>query len=200
MLDRRNVDYGVPVPALRPLTPGRVLDFDTECRPMHYSEFRAESQLTAIAWSWYGSDDVECVVLERSCRNELSMLKRFLKAFNQADIVTGHYIKKHDLPLLVDHCIRAGLPLPKPVLASDTMDIPRVKGLGKSQENLATTFGLSAEKHHMCGATWRVANSLSPEGRESARKRVTDDVVQHKQLRADLVARGLLRSPSMWRP
>lgn len=181
-------------------TPPRVLDFDTECRPMHYSEWRAESQITAIAWSWVGSADVYCDVLEQDLSNERQMLERFMSAFSEADIVAGHYIRKHDLPLIVDHCIRMEMPLPKPVLTSDTMNLPKVKGLGKSQENLSTTLGLSAEKHHMCGATWRVANTLSPEGRIAAQKRVIDDVIQHKELRAGLVERGLLGPPTMWRP
>jgi DNA polymerase elongation subunit (family B) len=200
VLDRRSVDFGVPVPPLRPLVPQRILDFDTECRPMHYSEYRQESQITAIAWSWVGSEDVSCRVLEPSLRNERSMLRRFLEVLAQADIVTGHYIRKHDLPLIVDHCIRIGMPIPKPVLVSDTMDMPKVKALGKSQENLATLFGLEAEKHHMCGTSWRQANSLTPAGRAVTRKRVVDDVIQHKQLRADLVERGLLKPPTMWRP
>src|SRR4051794_6444425 len=105
---------------------------------MHYSEWRAESQLTAIAWSWIGEEKVECEVLKQDLSNEDTMLRRFLLAYNTADVVTGHYLRSHDLPLLNDHCMRAGLPLLKPVRVSDTMkDLPAVKGLGKSQENLS---------------------------------------------------------------
>ena len=178
----------------------RILDFDTECRPMHYSEFRPESQFTAIAWTWVGEDEVHCVTLNQDLSNELSMLARFMLAYNQADVVTGHYIRKHDLPLLVDHCARAGVPLPKPVLTSDTMDLVKVKGLGKSQQNLSETFALTAEKHGMSGAAWRSANSLTPEGTADARERVVSDVIQHKALRAELLERGLLKSPKLWRP
>lgn len=192
-------DWGSPAAAL-PLASRRILDFDTECRPMHYSEWRAESQITGIAWSWVGSDDVECVVLQQNLRNERSMLAKFLRAYEQADIVTGHYIRKHDLPLLTEHCIHAGFAPLRPIWTSDTMNLVAIKGLGKSQENLATTFGLAAEKHHMCGAAWRVANTLSAAGQAGTRKRVTDDVVQHKQLRAELLDRGLLKSPMTWRP
>jgi hypothetical protein len=180
--------------------PLRILDFDTECRPMHYSEFRAESQMTGVAWSWVGSDDVECVVLNQDLSNEDSMLAQFMLAYEQADMVTGHYIRKHDLPLLVDHCVRAGFVLPSAKLVQDTMVTAKVKGLGKSQENLATTFGLAAEKHHMCGASWRVANALTPEGQAGTRKRVIDDVIQHKALREELLRRGMLKTPKLWRP
>jgi DNA polymerase III epsilon subunit-like protein len=181
-------------------TPLRILDFDTECRPMHYSEWRPESQFTAIAWSWVGEDAVRCIVLAQDLNNERDMLEQFLADYEQADIVTGHYIRKHDLPLLVDHCIRAGLPLPKSILTQDTMDLPKVKGLGKSQENLSTELGVIAGKYTMNGSLWREANTLSAEGQATARKRVTADVLQHKQLRAELLSRGLLRAPKRWHP
>lgn len=181
--------------------PARVLDFDTECRPLHYSEFRDESQITAIAWSWMGEKTVHCEVLEQDLSNEREMFERFLAALLAADVVTGHYIRRHDLPLISDHCIRFGLPPLPPLMTSDTQaDLPRVKGLGKSQENLSLTFGGDAAKHHMAGAEWRQANYLDPAGRAQARKRVTDDVVQHKELRALLVDRGLLKAPRVWRP
>lgn len=168
---------------------------------MHYSEWRRESQITAIAWSWVGSDKVKCKVLKQDLSNERSMLLKFLKAFNEADVVTGHYLRRHDLPLLNDHCIRLGMPTLKPVLVSDTQaDIPKVKDLGKSQDNLAETFGLSAAKFPMNGAKWREANQLDPEGRAKARKRVIDDVIQNKELREALLERGLLRAPKLWRP
>lgn len=181
--------------------PLRILHFDTECRPMHYSEFRAESQLTGVAWSWADEDEVHVEVLQQNLRNEASMLRKFMKVFASADIVTGHYIRRHDLPLLVEHCIHAGVEFPNQVLTSDTkIDLVSLRGLGASQENLSITFGLSAEKHHMAGADWRIANSLSPAGREGTRKRVVDDVAQHKQLRAELIERGLLGAPKYWRP
>lgn len=179
----------------------RILDFDSECRPMHYSEWRPESQITAIAWSWIGEDNVECVVLEQDLSNEKQMLLRFLEAYNQADIVTGHYLRKHDLPLVNDHCIRAGLPLLQAKLVSDTKDdFPKVKGLGLSQENLSTLLHLDAEKHSMIGSSWREANSLSPAGLDETWTRVVSDVRQHKELRAKLVEAGVLKTPRMWSP
>lgn len=179
----------------------RILDFDSECRPMHYSEWRAESQITGIAWSWVGEEEVEVRLLEQDLSNEWAMLDEFLDAYNAADMVTGHYLRKHDLPLINDHCLRMGFPTLKPILVSDTMaDLPAVKGLGKSQENLADTFGLDAEKHHMCGSKWRVANDLSPAGREGTRTRVVADVVQNKELRQEFIDRGVLKAPRLWRP
>lgn len=183
--------------AKRPL---RILDFDTECRPMHYSEWRPESQITAIAWSWVGSDFVDCLTLDSEADDGRDMLEIFLEDFVQADVVTGHYIRKHDLPLLNDHALRFGYTL-NPVLTQDTQaDLTSVKALGKSQENLAMTLGLAEAKHHMTGAEWRVANTLSLEGQAASAKRVTSDVRQHKALRAALLEQGFLRAPRVWSP
>jgi DNA polymerase elongation subunit (family B) len=166
---------------------------------MHYSEWRPESQITAIAWSWVGEDTVHCVTLRQDLKNERAMHAQFLAAYALADVVTGHNIRRHDLPLLNDHAIRFGWKLPR-ILTQDTMEIGAVKGLGKSQDNLAVTLGLTAEKHHMAGADWREANALTPEGNAKTRKRVIDDVLQHKALREELIRRGALRPPRLWRP
>lgn len=179
----------------------RILDFDTECRPLHYSEWRDESQITALAWGWIGETRVNHAILEQDLSNERENLDRFLRAYNQADIVTGHYIERHDLPLLNDHCMRFGWSLLKPKLAQDTKTLlPRVKGLGLSQENLATLYNLDKRKHHMNGRKWAVSNELSPEGQAEVQKRVVDDVRQHKALRQTLVERGYLKPPKVWRP
>lgn len=183
---------------IRPL---RILDFDTECRPMHYSEWRPESQITGIAWAWVGEETVHCITLKQDLSNEREMLEKFMEALREADIVTGHYITRHDLPLLVDHCARFEIPFPVPLRVQDTkVDLVRMKGLGQTQENLSATFGLDAEKHHMNGSTWRVANTLTPEGQAGTRKRVVDDVIQHLALREELIRRKLLRAPRRWSP
>jgi hypothetical protein len=182
-------------------TPASVLDFDTECRPMHYNEFRPESQITAIAWSWVGSGHVYFDLLEPDGSNEQQMLERFRRAYLSADIVTGHYIRKHDLPLLNDHYVRLDMPTLDAKMVQDTQaDMTKVLGLGKSQDNLADTFGLDRVKHHMSGARWRTANMLSEEGAEMTKKRVVDDVLQHIELRAAMLERGLLRTPRVWSP
>ncbi len=168
---------------------------------MHYSEFRDESQITAIAWGWVGESEIHDVILEQDLSNEREMLDRFLEAYAEADLLTGHYIERHDLPLLNDHCMRAGLPLLERKLVQDTkMLLPRVKGLGLSQENLATLLRLDEKKHHMNGRRWAVANTLTVDGREEARKRVVQDVRQHKRLRKELIDRHYLKPPRSWSP
>ena len=181
--------------------PAKVLDFDTECRPMHYNEWRPESQITAIAWAWVGEGQVYVELLEPDGANERVMLERFRRAYREADIITGHYIRKHDLPLLNDHYIRRRMPVLEPKMVSDTQaDMTKVLGLGKSQDNLADTFELERTKHHMSGARWRKANMLSKEGAEMTKKRVVDDVFQHMEERAEMIERGVLRPPRVWSP
>lgn len=168
---------------------------------MHYSEWRDESQITAIAWSWVGESRVDDEILEQDLSNERLLLERFLEVWAECDMATGHYIAKHDLPLLNDHCMRFGWPKLAPKLVQDTRTLlPKVRGLGLSQENLSTLYRLEERKHHMNGHRWAVANTLSPEGREEARKRVVSDVRQHKRLRAKLVGLGYLKAPTVWRP
>jgi hypothetical protein len=168
---------------------------------MHYSEFRQESQITAIGWGWVGSSVVKHEVLNQDLSNEREMLARFLEDYAACDVIAGHYITRHDLPLLVDHCMRFGWSLPEPKLAQDTKTLmPRVRSLGLSQDNLAALFELDEKKQQMVGRRWAVANTLSPEGRELAAKRVAGDVRQHKALRAKLAECGYLKPPRIWRP
>lgn len=168
---------------------------------MHYSEWRDESQITAIAWSWTHGKTVKCQVLDQDLSNERAMFEQFLEAYNEADMVTGHYLTKHDLPLINDHMMRFSWPTLEPKLVQDTRTLlPRVRGLGLSQENLGTLYELHEKKHRMNGRRWAVSNSLSPEGQEETRKRVVGDVRQHKSLRQALLERGYLKTPKMWSP
>jgi hypothetical protein len=193
------------------------LIFDTECRPMHYNDWRPESQITAYAWKWATLKGGQIIwsdlvglhggVLLQNTSNEDALLLDFLHAYDQADLVIGHYIRKHDLPLINDHCIRAGY---KPIserpqkLVQDTKaDFVKVKALGLSQDNLAETFELGREdggtrKHHMAGGNWRVANALDERGREDAWERVSSDVIQNFELYQELKRRHALRAPLHW--
>lgn len=183
----------------------RILDFDSECRPMHYSEWRPESQLTAIAWSLVTparNNRIHHRVLEQDMSNEREMLEDFLKAYDDADVVMGHYIRKHDLPLLNDHCLRLGL---KPISERggkwtiDTkMDAVSIKALGMSQDNLSVMLQLDNAKHHMSGADWRIANGLSPEGQADSVERVTSDVRQNIELYYAMKDIGALRPMRRW--
>src|SRR5688572_8235916 len=80
--------------------PLRVLDFDIENRPLSYlgSDFTT-AEVTAIAWAW--CDSPEDVTVYLLGEHELSfILTSFVEAYRQADLVTGHYITGHDLPMV----------------------------------------------------------------------------------------------------
>lgn len=188
----------------------RVLDFDIENRPLSYlGQDWTSAEVTAIAWSWYGSEDIETLLLtadgryvdnhgkKRSARDAFAL---FAAVLASADIITGHYIRKHDLPVLNAAMMENDLP-PLPALrVSDTQqDLIRRKDLSASQENLAALLGLPEPKHHMTQTEWREANRLFSDAKLGlTRRRVVGDVVQHKALRAELVRRKLLRPPRAW--
>jgi hypothetical protein len=193
-------------------SPLTILDFDLENRPLNYlGNDWTGAEITAIAWAWVPELTVECLLLTRSGKYKdmrsgklLSPKKAFTLIREQlirADIVTGHYIRKHDLPMINAHCMEAGIPTLPPLLASDTKcELVARKDLSASQENLAGMLQLAEHKHHMSQAEWREANRLTSAGLQKSYKRVTDDVIQHMALRKELVRRGLLKTPKMWRP
>ena len=129
------------------------------------------------------------------------MLLRFRDAYEEADMLTGHYFRSHDLPILNAAYVEYGYPPLGPKLVSDTKtDLVRWKDLPKSQEYLGDLFETPQPKQGMSQHQWREANRLTPQGTNATRARVVSDVVQHKQLRAALIERGLLGPPRVWSP
>jgi hypothetical protein len=187
---------------LRPLSnrPARVLDFDVEARPLSwYGGDFTSKEITAIACQFVGEPAMHCWALGEV---ELEgMLAGFLDQYQQADLVTGHYIRGFDLPLLNGQLAELGMQPLTQVLTQDTkQDLIRWHGASKSQENIAAMLGIAAPKVSMTQADWRAANRLTPEGIELTKQRVTGDVVQHMQMRAELLKRGLLGPPRLWKP
>lgn len=182
------------------LSNARILDFDIENRPISYwIPDRPSAEITAIAWSWNGSNRFSCRLLGDGTVPEI--LQDFVAAYNRADIVTGHYIRKHDLPIINGALIENNMPVLQPKLTSDTkLDLLRLKDLPVSQEALAAYLQIEAPKVHMTQHDWRQANRLTPEGLKLTRERVVGDVRQHQLMRAELLARGLLRTPKRWAP
>ncbi len=176
--------------------------FDIENRPISYlgSDWTT-ADITAIAASFVDEDEVECFVQTKRPASQRSMLKRFRILWDQADGVTGHNIRKHDLGHINGALMELGLPLLTPKLTCDTYgDLKKKQGISASQENLAAMLGVDAPKVGMNTATWREANRLTPEGIEATKQRVIGDVVQHKALRAALLERDMLHPPKVWRP
>lgn len=179
-----------------------ILDFDIEARPLSYigGDYTSR-EITAIAWSWDtpGNSAIHCVLL--GDHSSIDMLEFFRVMYDQADIVTGHYIRKYDLPNLNGAMLENGLPPLSPKLVSDTKeDLVKIDGVSKSQESLAGMLGLGIDKYHMTQADWREANRLTEDGIKLTSERVKQDVRQHKAMRAELVRLGMLGAPRMWYP
>jgi hypothetical protein len=183
-----------------PHRPARVLDFDIENRPLSYlgSDFTT-SEITAIAWAWCDQpENVTCVLLGEV--EPVEMLQRFVAAYNQADMVTGHYITGHDLPIINGALMEYRLPTLADKCVQDTKtQLVRRKGISGSQESLAAMLLLEHDKVKMNQIKWRAANRLTPEGLALTRERVVGDVRQHMEMRARLLELGYLAPPTVWR-
>lgn len=180
--------------------PLRILDFDLECRPLHwYGMDYVSKEITAIGAKWIGIDLDPYVWLLGDWTTE-EMISEFLQMYEEADMVVGHYIRGYDLPTLAGAMLEFELGVLDDKLAHDTkLDLIKFEGLSKSQENLASTLGLSKPKVDMNQAKWRTANRLEKEGLNLAYERVCGDVEQNIELRAELLRRGLLGPPKVWR-
>lgn len=180
--------------------PSRVLDFDIENRPLSYlgSDFTT-AEVTAIAWAW--CDQPEDVTVYLLGEHELSsILQSFVEAYAHADLVTGHYVLGHDLPMINGALMECRMaPLPDKRIQDTKVHLMRAKGLSLSQESLGAMFRLEHGKVQMNQSKWRAANRLTPEGLAEVRQRVTGDVKQHMALRRELLALGYLSEPKWWR-
>jgi hypothetical protein len=180
--------------------PMRVLDFDCEARPLHWiSGDYVSKEITAIAWAWCDKpEEVTCHLLGES--DPVTMLMAFRAAYEQADMVTGHFIRGYDLPMVNGALTEYQLPTLPDKLSQDTkIDLVRRQGLSGSQENLGTMLGLEHPKVKMDQKKWRDANRLTPEGIIATRARVVGDVRQHIEMRQKLLDLGYLAAPVIWR-
>ena len=178
----------------------RVLTFDIENRPLSYwIPDRPTAEVTAIAWSFDDPKRVARAILGRISGPE--MLAQFYDAYQDADMVVGHYIRKHDLPILNGALIEQGMPTLGPKLTLDTkLDMIRKADIPATQENLSDMLGCKAEKFHMTQAMWRESNRLTEKGLVWTEKRVTLDVIQNLEMRQKMVEQGWLKSPRVWKP
>lgn len=168
------------------------------------------SQITAIGWKWEHEKDVHTLLLRHDGYWEadddirvpdVHAYTRFRDVLGSADLVYGHNIRKHDLPMFNSGLLRRKLdPLPA-ILTTDTLkDYPRRNGMSASLENLAVLYGLKATKHHMSIMDWEEANNLHDSGIAKAKTRVVSDVLLQEQLRQKLIDLNLLKPPRRWTP
>jgi hypothetical protein len=187
----------------------RVLDFDIEVRPLAwYGGDFVTKQPTVIAWKFIGEKGpVEIASIgdsgqaEMVLEEEADMISRFLEAYDQADLVTGHFIRGFDLPVISAASLRlGGEPIGKKLSSDTKLDLTKASGISKSMENLSAMFEAKNKKYTMDTAKWAAANMLLPEGIELSRTRCARDVKEHIELRAKLLEVGALRPPVEWSP
>jgi len=180
--------------------PLRVLDFDIENRPLSYlgSDFTT-AEVTAIAWAW--TDQPHAVTVYLLGETELpEILRRFRAVFDASDMVTGHFITAHDLPMINGALMEYLMPALGDKLVQDTKtQLIKRKGISCSQESLGAMLRLDHAKVQMNQVRWRAANRLTPEGLAMVRERVTGDVQQHMAMRRELLQLGYLTPPKLWR-
>ena len=198
---------------------GRVLDFDIENRPLSYWQpDRPTAEITSIASVWVDDPgSVEVLLLAPpcvhcgggSCRemgpdvmSGREMLGRFVDRYNESDMVTGHYIRAHDLPIINGALIELGLPTLGPKMTCDTkLDMVKKADIPATQEYLLEQLGIPGmQKFVMSQTKWREANRLTPRGLQLTYDRVSSDIVGHVALRAEMMKRGLLKAPRAWDP
>jgi hypothetical protein len=128
------------------------------------------------------------------------ILEWFVGLWDEADVVTGHYIRKFDIPIINGCLFEFGYPPLQPKFTIDTHgDMPRIAGMSKSQENLGDMLRVGSKKFHMNDTLWRAVSRLTKDGLEEARVRVVSDVAQHQDLRVSL-SRDWLKAGRWWRP
>jgi DNA polymerase elongation subunit (family B) len=189
---------------LRSTGQGRILDFDIETIASGFADPEwVPQKITCVAWSWIGSDVVE----SRICgpagifgkpERRAKMLKPLLKALGEADMVTGHNIRRFDLPVLQAEVMRLGLPSLPSVLAQDTIKLLKSKGFKKGQDNLGRLYRIADEKLALDWQAWQ--DAYDEDGWRTIRDRAESDVMMHKQLRAALIELDYLQEPRPWKP
>jgi hypothetical protein len=181
----------------------RILDFDIETLPLSYWADRPTAEITAIASCW--TDDMTSMkVSVLGPQQPYEILSDFVERYNQADIVTGHYIRRFDLPMingaLMEYSHLGFKPL-APKLAQDTkMDMHKKGDIPATQEYLSELLGIPIDKYQMTQHKWRSANRLTEAGIQEATNRCSQDVYQHMFLRLQMTHLGLLKAPKVWRP
>ena len=180
-----------------------VLDFDLETLAAGFADPQwVPQKIMVCAWSWVGEDRVH----SRTCGKEgffdpearAEMLYDLLTAIEDADMVTGHNLIRFDLPVLNSECLRLGMEPLRPVMVQDTMRLVKTKGFKKGQDNLSELLDVPIKKQSMTWQEWEQA--YEEDGWKFAVSRCTSDVAAHKMMRATLIEKGWLKTPTMWRP
>jgi len=176
----------------------------------YWYDGQTTSEITAIGWKFVDEPKCHTMMLCADGRFETDDGDRitdtkaymsFREILLKADVVFGHNIRKHDLPIFQAGLLRRQLPPLTPIRNSDTLrDIPKKNGLSASLANLSAMYGLDGEKQSMSHSDWELSNRLTPEGIALARGRVVGDVLLQEKLLDKLKGLDLLRPARMWNP
>jgi DNA polymerase elongation subunit (family B) len=189
---------------LRSTGTARILDFDIETVAAGFADPEwVPQKITCVAWSWIGSDVVESTVcgplgIFGKPERRAKMLKPLLAALGEADMVTGHNIRRFDLPVIQAEVMRLGLPSLEPVLAQDTIKLRTSKGFKKGQDVLGRLYRIADEKLSLDWQAWQ--DAYDEDGWQTIRDRAESDVAMHKQLRSALLELDYLKEPRRWSP
>ena len=176
----------------------KVLDFDIETVAAGFADPQwVPQKVTVIAWSWIDSEKVEVYTrLEKPSPN--MMLSWFLEAYDEADMVTGHNLLRFDLPVLNSEMLRHGYPSLSPKLTQDTMRIVKTKGFKKGQDNIGKLLRLPLDKMPLTWQEWQ--DAYEEKDWATVKERAASDVLQHKLMRTEMLERGWLLPPRVWKP
>lgn len=159
-------------------------------------------KITCAAWSWIGEDRIHSVITGKDGFFDhglrVKRLRPLLDAIAEADVLTGHNIIRYDLPVLNAEIMRsAGKPL-DPIMAEDTIRLPKTKGLKKGLDNLSHILGVPASKLPLNWAEWDEA--YEEKGWPEVIRRCESDVVLHKQERQAAIDAGWSKPARRWTP
>lgn len=178
----------------------KILTFDIETRPLSFwYDGKPTAEITAIASAW--NNDITTMEVKLLGRDEpTDILSSFVTRYNEADIVSGHFIRRFDLPMINGALMEYGMPQLLPKLTIDTKNDLRSKGdIPATQEFLSDLFGISIRKKHMGQQAWREGNRLHPDALKATEDRVTSDVLGNILLCNEMLERNLLKAPKIWR-
>lgn len=169
-----------------------ILDFDTENGPgFYWYDDTTTSLLHTVSSAWVHNPGTMLTQTTKwySKRGlQVEPLHEFRYRVEHADIVTGHNILKHDIPLLNAHMDRTGQARLKWPHVVDTMKLRQgVRGLPKSQEYLLDLFDIEAEKMRVPLSVWERAWRGEPEASAIVVERCESDVLGHIALYKALV-------------
>lgn len=173
----------------------KLLCYDIENKPGTYGpgDF-THGKVTAIAAQFIGDGEMRSWVMRRSSRAQVRRAaESFRKLWEEADIVVGHNIRRHDKKLLDGFYTTLDLPVLPRRRAIDTyLDQPKMAGLSRSLENLCARWGCPERKIHMPEHAWEFAYDGVPEYVDLMRERCESDVRINIWLYHELLRRRLL--------